>query len=907
MPAGRAWTADDDAQLMAALERGEGTLTWSAIAREAFPDGKFGKQDCQDRYKNLTKPKPTKGPWTVEEDDKLRELVDELGSEKWVVIAGELGTRTGKQCRERWHNHLDPSINKSDWTPEEDAKLHELHAALGPKWAEISKHLPGRPDNTIKNYWNAQQARAKREQNKSLSITTSATSADKVQAAKAKAAAAAAAASAAAQSKRGEPATPAPAMDRSASSTSLSSARFAPYARSSPMSKSRSESVSSLGGFNPLRASTSVEQFEAPAPGPTRRHVPSSSLSMTRSHSMATVSPREPRHLSHHEISREQLLALGAVDPDEQEVLAGYSTAPPPATPSRFRRPHANSSPPVPMGLQSWTYPSTAPLASRTSPQSSQSPFQPMPQPYEVTDAWSEHPAVQGSIVTPSGRVQPVLTRLRIDGDSPHSSVTAPSPYDDAPSGSTSAYYTTPGTDSRFASPAEPYDPAQHAFFGAGPISFDPSQLQAPLAPYAIQTSQPAAVLDPAAGVPYIHPAHLATLDESQAYPGQSGLDVSDYAIASQSTTPGAYTPVSGSSAATPSPLDTTGLAYQVPPPDVQAGYYSSNASPAGSGIELYGGSASSTPAPSMGSPFDSSAHSLGGNESQLPMPFPVTLDQLPSPPQIIEGTAPRPNLARRDTAPATIAFPVDSRPLSHRPSPLHFAPTSLSASSTPNPHSMHRHSPSLPTTATPTSYGFDLATPLASKMSHALPPSASFPGRPSSLSFSAGSGTGARHPGGGHTRHRSLSRPTPYSIPSSSSTASLASLRSGPAGGLAAPFDPPPGAAAPPLSRSGSVAGLASEPMSKVYSSGVSEIAGRWEGLSLASPSGGSPAPPLAAAGSNDAAWLPRSAGAASLGALVAEEGARLAARAGQQMQSAHPTTGLMSVDEHGRATLPL
>lgn len=38
----------------------------------------------QQRYKNLTKPKPTKGPWTVEEDDKLRELVDELGSEKWV-------------------------------------------------------------------------------------------------------------------------------------------------------------------------------------------------------------------------------------------------------------------------------------------------------------------------------------------------------------------------------------------------------------------------------------------------------------------------------------------------------------------------------------------------------------------------------------------------------------------------------------------------------------------------------------------------------------------------------------------------------------------------------------------------------------------------------------------------------
>ena len=105
-----------------------------------------------------------KGSWKPDEDDRLMDFIRrrQFQAENWVKISAAVGTRTAKQCRERYHQNLRPELDRSPMRDDEARLVLELVNTMGKSWAKISRRLVNRSDNFVKNWFNGRENRMHR-------------------------------------------------------------------------------------------------------------------------------------------------------------------------------------------------------------------------------------------------------------------------------------------------------------------------------------------------------------------------------------------------------------------------------------------------------------------------------------------------------------------------------------------------------------------------------------------------------------------------------------------------------------------------------------------------------------------------------------------------------------------------
>ncbi|KAL3149312.1 hypothetical protein ABBQ32_002120 [Trebouxia sp. C0010 RCD-2024] len=133
---------------------------WTEIASHV--GGGRDRQQVMHHYKNVMDV-TRKGRWLPEEDRQLCQAVSIVGERKqnkWSSVAERVYGRSQTQCRERWCNVLDPTVKTgTPWTKNEVAILKELSCENQKpdgsiKWAAVASHLPGRTDSEVaRQYW----------------------------------------------------------------------------------------------------------------------------------------------------------------------------------------------------------------------------------------------------------------------------------------------------------------------------------------------------------------------------------------------------------------------------------------------------------------------------------------------------------------------------------------------------------------------------------------------------------------------------------------------------------------------------------------------------------------------------------------------------------------------------------
>ena len=124
------------------------------------------EENEKDESKNTKhKGASTKVKFTKQEDTKLSYLASTIRPLNWNIISSLMGTRSPRQCRDRWKNYLNPEIWNNPWTEEEDRLLWEKQLIFGTKWGKISRFFVRRSDNNCRNRWQYLYRKMKREQN----------------------------------------------------------------------------------------------------------------------------------------------------------------------------------------------------------------------------------------------------------------------------------------------------------------------------------------------------------------------------------------------------------------------------------------------------------------------------------------------------------------------------------------------------------------------------------------------------------------------------------------------------------------------------------------------------------------------------------------------------------------------